>query len=627
MRHKLSYLVVPALFGSTLMAAGPVSAHVAAPPVPLPPKEAVASGYGGAVSSVSSYATQIGIDVLRRGGNAVDAAVATAAALGVVEPFSSGIGGGGFFVYYDARTHHVSTIDGRETGPAAFSPTVFIDPATGKPLAFADAVNSGLSVGVPGTLMTWQKALNAWGTRSLAEELRPAARLAERGFTVTGDFNAGIALNQQRFSDIAPTAQLYLPGGQVPAVGSVFRNPDLAATYDLIARQGIGVFYGGQLAQEIAATAQHPPMTPTSDRFFRPGVITAADIAGYAAPFTAPTHVSYDGLDVYSMAPPSSGGTTVGEALNILTQLKRSGWQLSWATQAQQVASLQAYLEASRVSFADRNRWVADPAYENVPTSGLLSPAFAASRACLISPTSTLTSPVAPGDPANPGAGGCAPATTQTPDVSTEGVSTTHLVTADRWGDVVSYTLTIEQTGGSAMVVPHRGFLLNNEMTDFDFTPIHPPAPDPNLPAAGKRPRSSMAPTIILRPSASGGSRPYLAVGSPGGASIITTVLQILLNRLDLGMSLPDAIAAPRISQRDGAHTEAEPAFLASPLAPALTGIGQNFVPAPPTFTPASELGAATGLEFLGDGRIQAAAEPQRRFGGSAMVVFPLPTR
>lgn len=622
MRHQASYLAVSALFCSTLIATGaaPAAAHGGPPPIPLPPKTAVATGYGGAVASVSPYATQIGIDVLAHGGNAVDAAVATAAALGVVEPFSSGIGGGGFFVYYDARTHKVTTIDGRESGPAAFTSTVFIDPATGQPLAFNDAVNSGLSVGTPGTLMTWQEALDAWGTRPLGEELQPAAKLAERGFTVTGDFNGGVAMNQQRFSDITPTAQLYLPGGQVPAVGSVFRNPDLAATYELIAQKGIGVFYGGELASEIANTAQHPPMTPTSDRVFRPGVITAADIAGYTAPFTAPTHVSYDGLDVYSMGPPSSGGTTVGEALNVLTQLKNSGWQLDYATQAQQVASLQAYLEASRVAFADRNRWVADPTFENVPTAGLLSPAFAASRACLISPTKTLTSPLAPGDPNNPSTT-CQAQTQQTPNTSTEGLSTTHLVAADRWGNVVSYTLTIEQTGGSAMVVPHRGFLLNNEMTDFDFTAIHPPAPDPNLPAAGKRPRSSMAPTIILRDG-----RPYLVVGSPGGASIITTVLQVLLNRLDFGMSLPDAIAAPRISQRDRPVTEAEPAFLSSPLGPALTAIGQNFVPAPPAFTPAPELGAATGLEFLGDGRIQAAAEPQRRFGGSAMVVFPSPS-
>jgi len=586
-------------------------------PVQPPPKAAVETGFGGAVASVSPYATQIGIDVLRRGGNAVDAAVATAAALGVVEPFSAGIGGGGFFVYYDARTRKVSTIDGRETGPAAFTSTVFIDPATGAPLPFADAVNSGLSVGVPGTLMTWQQALAHWGTRSLAQSLAPAAQLADRGFTVLGDFNAGIAQNQQRFSDIVPTAQLYLPGGQVPAVGSVFRNPDLAATYRLISRQGIGAFYGGVLGREIAQTAQHPPVAPTSDRVFRPGVITAADIAGYTAPPTAPTYVSHDGLDVYSMGPPSSGGTTVGEALNILTRLEQSGWKFSDATQADQITSLQAYLEAGRVAFADRNRWVADPAFENVPTQGLLSAAFAASRACLISPASTLVSPVAPGDPAHP-SGTCAAGAAQAPDTDAEGMSTTHLVASDRWGDVVSYTLTIEQTGGSAITVPHRGFLLNNEMTDFDFAPIHPPAPDPNLPAAGKRPRSSMAPTIVLRDG-----RPVLAVGSPGGASIITTVLEILFNRLDLGMSLPDAIAAPRISQRDNASTEAEPAFLASPLDPGLTALGQRFIPAPPVFTPAPELGAATGLEFLGHGEVQAAAEPSRRFGGSAMVVYP----
>jgi gamma-glutamyltranspeptidase/glutathione hydrolase len=616
MPSKASFLGISVLCCAALAVPAPARAGEGRS-VPPPPREAVETGYGGAVATVSPYATQIGIDVLRRGGNAVDAAVATAAALGVVEPFSAGIGGGGFFVYYDARTHKVSTIDGRETGPAAFTSTVFIDPATGQPLPFDQAVNSGLSVGVPGTLMTWQQALDHWGTRSLAQSLAPAAQLAERGFTVLGDFNSGIAMNQQRFNDIIPTAQLYLPGGQVPAVGSVFRNPDLAATYELISRRGIGAFYGGVLGQEIAQTAQHPPVSPTSDRVFRPGVITAADIAGYTAALTAPTHVSYDGLDVYSMGPPSSGGTTVGEALNILDQLERSGWKFSDATQGDEITSLQAYLEASRVAFADRNRWVADPAFESVPAQGLLSPAFGASRACLISKTSTLVSPVAPGDPNNPSTS-CSAGTSQSAAPDTEGLSTTHLVVSDRWGNVVSYTLTIEQTGGSALTVAHRGFLLNNEMTDFDFTPIHPPAPDPNLPAAGKRPRSSMAPTIVLRDG-----RPFLAVGSPGGASIITTVLQILFNRLDLGMSLPDAIAAPRTSQRDRSVTEAEPAFLSSPLDPALTALGQSFVPAPLTFTPAPELGAATGLEFLGRGEVLAAAEPTRRFGGSAMVVYP----
>ncbi|GAA1978494.1 gamma-glutamyltransferase [Catenulispora subtropica] len=577
-----------------------------------PPRTPVATGYGGAVASVSPYATQVGLDVLKHGGNAVDAAVATAAALGVTEPYSAGIGGGGFFVYYDARSHKVSTIDGRETGPAAMNTDFFIDPATGQPLAFTDAVNSGLSVGVPGTLKTWTTALDKWGSISLKKALQGGIDVAQNGFIVDPTFNGFTALNQTRFSQIAPTAQLFLPHGAPPAVGSVFKNPDLANTYKLIAKDGPDVFYKGVLGQEVANTAQHPPTIANPTMNFRPGVLTAADIAAYTAPVQAPTHVRYQGLDVYSIAPPSSGGTTVGEALNILSNFDVSP--------ADQVQALHLYDEASRIAFADRNRWVGDAAFNDVPVKGLTSAAYGKERSCLISPTSTLTSPVAPGDPSAPGGGTTCPggAPVGTEVTGTEGLSTTHLVTADKWGDVVSYTLTIEQTGGSAITVPGRGFLLNNEMTDFDFTPIHPGAPDPNLPDAGKRPRSSMSPTIVLKDG-----RPYMAVGSPGGASIITTVLQILVNHLDLGMSLPDAIAAPRASQRDRSVTDAEPAFLNLPQVPALKALGENFVLVAPSGTPTPEIGAATGLQFLPNGEIQAAAEPARRGGGAAMVVHP----
>ncbi|GAA2058576.1 gamma-glutamyltransferase [Catenulispora yoronensis] len=577
-----------------------------------PPRSPVATGFGGAVASVSPYATQAGLDVLEHGGNAVDAAVATAAALGVVEPYSAGIGGGGFFVYYDARTHKVSTIDGRETGPAAMTTNFFIDPATGQPLAFADAVNSGLSVGVPGTLMTWATALDKWGTIPLRKALQGGTDIAENGFVVDPTFNSFTAMNQARFSQIAPTAKLFLPNGAPPAVGSVFRNPDLADTYKLIAKDGPGVFYHGVLGQEVANTAQHPPTVANPTMYFRPGVLTASDIAHYTAPVQAPTHVNYQGLDVYSIAPPSSGGTTVGEALNILSNFDVSP--------SDQVQALHLYDEAARVAFADRNRWVGDAAFNNVPVRGLTSAAYGKDRSCLISATSTLTSPVAPGDPSAPHGGTTCPAGAPggTEVAGTEGLSTTHLVTADKWGDVVSYTLTIEQTGGSAITVPGRGFLLNNEMTDFDFTPVHPGAPDPNLPDSGKRPRSSMSPTIVLKDG-----RPFLAVGSPGGASIITTVLQILVNRVDLGMSLPAAIAAPRASQRDRSVTDAEPAFLNLPQIPALQALGENFVLVAPSGTPTPEIGAATGLEFLPNGEVQAAAEPARRGGGSAMVVHP----
>ncbi|GDY28730.1 gamma-glutamyltransferase [Gandjariella thermophila] len=584
------------------------SSAVTAPAAPNPPaKSPVAVGYGGAVSSVNPYATQAGIDVLRRGGTAADAAVATAAALGVVEPYSAGIGGGGYFVYYDARTRRVQTIDGRETAPAAMRADSFVNPATGRPLAFADAVNSGLSVGVPGTPATWAEALRRWGTLPLGEALRPATRIAEEGFVVNDNFRAQTAMNEKRFRDVTSTAELFLPGGRLPVVGSRFRNPDLAATYRQLAHDGVDALYHGDLGRDIARTVQHPPVAPNSDRVFRPGLMQPADLARYTTIDRQPTRSTYHGLDVYGMAPSSSGGTTVGEALNILDNFHLSA--------GDRVQALHHYLEATRIAFADRNRWVGDPAYADVPTAGLLAPEFGKDRACLISPTATLTSPVAPGDPNHPDPGCAAGQGAPQPH---EGTSTTHLVATDRWGNVASYTLTIEQTGGSAITVPHRGFLLNNELTDFDFAPPASGAPDPNLPAGGKRPRSSISPTIVLRDG-----RPFLAVGSPGGATIITTVVQTLVNRLDLGMSLPDAIAAPRASQRNSAVTEAEPAFLNSPERPALERLGQRFVLAPSTFTPSPEIGAAAGLEFNGGGRIEAAAEPTRRGGGSAMVVLP----
>jgi gamma-glutamyltranspeptidase / glutathione hydrolase len=300
------------------------------------------------------------------------------------------------------------------------------------------------------------------------------------------------------------------------------------------------------------------------------------------------------------VAPPSSGGTTVGEALNIL--------ETQNVKKLSQVDYLHYFLESTRLAFADRNRWVGDPAFSNVPTRDLLSQKFADSRACLINPTKALTSPVAPGDPRNPTA--CA-TTGQGVAAEVGSQHTTHLTTADAWGNVVSYTLTIESEGGNGIVVPGRGFLLNNELTDFNFAPLTPGVPDPNLPAAGKRPRSSMAPTIVLR-----NGKPFFATGSPGGASIITTVTQVLTGRIDRGKSLVDAIAAPRASQRNAASAQVEQAFLDQPETAELKARGQGFG------TP-GEIGASTGVERLPDGRWIAAAEPTRRGGGSAAVVLP----
>src|SRR3569833_779351 len=508
-----------------------VPAQVRYPSVhpPQDRKEAVAVGYGGAVSSVDLDASKAGVEVLRHGGNAVDAAVATAATLGVTEPYVSAIGGGGYFTYYDARTRKVYTIDGRETGPAKMTKDFFVDPQTGKPLPFADAVTSGLSVGVPGTLATWDSALRRFGTRRLGDLLQPAIKVARHGFTVDQEFVDQTTVNQDRFKDIVPTRELFLPGGSPPAVGSTFRNPDLANTYRQNAAKGHGKNNGGELGKEIARTGQHPPVDPRATRNVRPGVVQDSDLARYKVIARDPTHVDYRGVDVYGMAPSSSGGSTVGEALNIMKRFKLTD----------PVEALHVYLEASKLAYADRGAYVGDPAYAHVPLKTLQSDRFAGSRSCLIRPDQALTAPVAPGDLDG---GGC-----QTPSgagqrLPYEGPQTTHQVATDKWGDVVSYTLTIEQFGGSALPVPHRGFLLHTEMTDFNFTSSTPAGyADPHLPTAGKRPRSSMSPTIVLMDG-----RPLLAVGSPGGSTIITTVLQILMNRIDLGMSLPEAIEAPR---------------------------------------------------------------------------------
>ncbi len=596
--RKLSVLAVCAATVSVGAAAPPAPGGKPVDPVAKVP---VAVGYGGAVASVDADASAAGIEVLRKGGNAVDAAVATAAALGVTEPYSAGIGGGGYFVHYDAKSRTVHTIDGRETAPLTADSGLFLE--NGKPLAFADAVSSGLGVGTPGTPATWATALDRWGSRPLGTLLKPAERLARKGFTVDDTFRSQTAANETRFRYFPDTARLFLPGGQLPVVGSTFKNPDLAATYAELGRKGVRALYRGAIGRDVVDTVNHPPVDQASQWNARPGKLTTRDLAAYRAKVQAPTRTAYRGLGVYSIAPSSSGGTTVGEALNILENT-----DLSKAGQAQY---LHRFIEASRIAFADRGRWVGDPAFENVPTGQLQSQKYADSRACLISDDAVLTSPLAPGDPRRPAA--CATGGTAAP-TTYEGENTTHLTVADKWGNVVSYTLTIEQTGGSGITVPGRGFLLNNELTDFSFAPADPAVHDPNLPGPGKRPRSSIAPTIVLDRH----NKPVVALGSPGGATIITTVLQTLTGFLDRGLPLVDAIAAPRASQRNAAQTELEPGLYDSPVRGQLEGIGHSFRLNP-------EIGAATGVQRLPDGRWLAAAETVRRGGGSAQVVRPAP--
>ena len=551
-----------------------------------------AIGRGGAVATVEELASGAAVGALRDGANAVDAAVVAAAVLGVTEPFSCGIGGGGFMVIRTSDGR-VTTIDHRETAPAAMRPNSFFE--NGVPLPFNDARYSGRSAGVPGTVRGWDEALSRFGTMSLEEALQPGIAVARDGFVIDETFFSQTQQNLDYFDDVPSTSALYLdPDGTPRDVGTVLRNPDLARAYARIGHLGAKGFYRGAIADAMVESVQHPPVAPEANHVWRAGLMTMRDVRGYTAPEREPTRVDYRGLDVYSMGPPSSGGSTDGEALNIL-----EGFDLDASDRAQ---ALHFFLEASRFSFADRNAYLADPDYFDVPLRGLLSEGFAAERRALIDPNHAAMSPVPPGDPYPYDTAG-EPAAT-----AVQSETTTHLTVSDRWGNVVSYTYTIESTGGNGVVVPGWGFLLNNELTDFNFDSLT----HPNRVEGGKRPRSSMSPTIVLDDG-----QPFLALGSPGGSMIITTVLQILVDRLDLGATLPEAIAEPRASQRNTVLTAAEPAFINSLEGQELIARFGH------AFSTTAEIGAATGIEFLGGGRVLAAAEPQRRGGGSAMVEEP----
>jgi gamma-glutamyltranspeptidase/glutathione hydrolase len=602
--------------GSLLAAAAAIVLAAAGPATAAgqrqPDSHAVAVGTGGAVASMDRYASQAGIEVLKRGGNAVDAAVATGSAMGVSVPFVAGPGGGGFMVIYLAKSHQIVTLDGRENCPAACTPTMFVDPSTGKPLGYTFASDQPIATGVPGMVALWEKALALYGREGLGADLRPAIALAKRGFRINEDFRqltqSGIATLR---AYTASRELLLTPSGEPLPLGYLLRNPDLARTYELLAKQGPAAFYDGPIGAAVVQADDHPVLAPGTTSITLPGIMTTNDLGSYAVRTPAPTHVNYRGLDIYGMAPPSSGGSTEGEILNIL-----NGYNLA---REPRVTALFHYLEASRLAYADRNAYVGDPRFVHVPLDGLLNPDFAGTRRCLIGNTA-LTSPVAPGNPFGPFHPCAGSSTAGGSAGSPEAHHTNNIVTMDKWGNIVAYTNTINFFGGSGQVVPGYGFLLNNEMTDFDFAPSSPGAYDPNLPAGGKQPRSSMGPIIALR-----GGHPVLSIGAAGGSTIITTVVQTLINHVDFGMSLPAALAAPRVSQRNQPTSLAEPGFVGSRLAKELERrFGERFTLATGPILPLDNYpGDATALQVLSGGRMEPIAEPVRLFGGTALVVQP----
>jgi gamma-glutamyltranspeptidase/glutathione hydrolase len=576
---------------SKALAGALILSIVLAPPLALA-RTPVATGTGGAVATISEKASASAIAILDKGGNAIDAAVAAAATLGVTDPFSCGIGGGGFMVIYLAKDKRVITIDHRETAPSSFSPAVFQE--NGKAVDFDTAVASGAAVGVPGTVRGWHEALQRYGTMSFKQVLAPAIDVATRGFPVSETFHKLTAENERKFQLFSSTSQLYLKNGKAVPAGTVLKNPDMAKAYREIAARGYKAFYEGPMAQAMVDAVNRPPLAKGAQ--VRPGTMSLADLANYEARIRQPIRSTYRGYDVYGMPLPSSGGIAVAEALNIL-----EGYDLKNMPRPN-VEHL--YLEASRLAFADRNAYLADPEYVDAPADGILAKQFAAQRRSLIR-ADKAAGVVPAGDAFLYENDQSFPLRPQQKLIQ-EGTHTTHLTVSDKEGNVVSYTFTIESWGGSGIVVPGYGFLLNNEMTDFDFT-----GPAPNIPEAGKRPRSSMAPTIVMKDG-----KPAFTIGSPGGATIITTVLQTMVNYIDLGMSMDKAIDAPRLSQRNARETSVEPGFIGTQQARGLENFGHKWETSPAP----EEIGAANAIVFNPDGTVTAVSEGHRHGVGTALV-------
>ena len=516
-----------------------------------PPSWAGKAAHQGVVSVSHPLAAEAGARALERGGNAIDAAAAIQFVLNTVEPQFSGIGGGGFMMIHLASSGETFVIDSRERAPAAATPAMFAPGVPPVALSFFAASTSGLAVGVPGTLMGVDTALRRWGTQSLAEALAPAIEIAEKGFRINRFLASNIANDGGRTSLQPETAAIFRPGGVPLAEGALLVQPDLAKTFKLIAAQGIGVFYTGEIAQAIV-DVQKRTNTPVLAEGV--GRMALSDLAAYEVAIRQPITVDYRGWQVASMSPPSSGGLTVGQMLEILERYPLGDSKQGFGFGA--AKTLHVMIESMRLAFADRAVWMGDEDFVSVPKKGLLDPAYVASRAMLINLNSRMATPAAGNPlPFNVASG------TPTPRVmlavipyeDEKGVHTTHFSVVDKHGNVVSYTTTIENTWGTGITVPGYGFLLNNELTDFNFVPALNPMtgnPGANDVAPFKRPRSSMSPTIMFR-----NGRPMAAYGSPGGATIINSVLNITLNLIDHGMSIQPAIDAPRLSVTSAAGT------------------------------------------------------------------------
>jgi len=500
------------------------------------------------VAAANPLAAAAGKEILAAGGSAVDAAIAVQLVLNLVEPQSSGMGGGAFLVYWDKQAGKASTIDGREKAPAAATPDLFLDTG-GKPMKFYDAVVGGRSVGVPGTLRALALAHEKWGKLPWARLFEPAIGLAENGFAISPRLNGLLA--SEKYLPDNPTARTYFyqEDGKPKPVGFILKNPAFAKTLRTIADKGVDAFYSGEIADDIVKTVTSHPTNP--------GKLTTADLADYKAVAREPVCGPYRSYTVCGMAPPSSGGIAVLQILGLIERQDMAGLEQKPGPDAAHWLS-----EAGRLAFADRNLYVGDPDFIDVPTAGLIDRSYIWTRSLLIDSQKSMGKAKA-GQPPMRKTMLLAPS---------DGIEhgTSHVAIVDRDGNAVSMTTTIEDGFGSRLMT-QSGFLLNNELTDFNFAPTEDGKDVANRVEPGKRPRSSMSPTIVL----DGSNKLYAVVGSPGGSQIIPYVTKTLVGLLDWKLDPQVAVDLPNFGSRNG-PTELEAGTEAEGWKPALEAMGHE---------------------------------------------------